>query len=84
MSYEVAITKRAEKKLSKISPQYNQKIRQAINNLSLNPRPVGCISLKGREGYRIRVGVYRIIYTVSDQKLTILVIDVGHRQDVYR
>lgn len=84
MSYEIAITRRAEKKLSKIPLEYRQKIREAINNLSINPRPLGCISLKGREGFRIRVGVYRVIYTISDQKLVILVVDVGHRRDIYR
>lgn len=55
--------------------------RQAF--LTLNPRPQGHKKLKGREGYRIRVGDYRIIYNIFDAQLLIEVIDLGHRKDIY-
>jgi len=55
----------------------------AIENLAKNPRPQGYKKLKGREGYRIRVGNYRIIYEIFDEILLIDVIDLGHRKDIY-
>jgi mRNA interferase RelE/StbE len=51
--------------------------------LPLNPRPHGCKKLKGRNGYRIRKGIYRIIYDVYDNVLTVEVIALGHRKDIY-
>lgn len=51
--------------------------------LAENPRPFGFRNLKGREGYRIRVGNYRIIYDIFDDELVIDVIQLGHRKDVY-
>ncbi|MEM7592649.1 MAG: type II toxin-antitoxin system RelE/ParE family toxin [Cyanobacteria bacterium P01_A01_bin.83] len=84
MSYEIFILRRAEKELRKISQSNQQKIRKAIGNLSIEPKPTGCKKLKGRPAWRIRVGVYRIIYEISDRKLIITVIDIGHRRDIYR
>ena len=52
--------------------------------LADNPRPPGSIKLKGEDSYRIRVGDYRIIYTIQDDRLIVLVIEVGHRRDIYR
>jgi len=52
-------------------------------NLASDPQPKGCLKLKGREGYRIRVADYRIIYDVFDNTLLIEVIDLGHRKDIY-
>lgn len=48
------------------------------------PVRTGCVKLSGQDAYRVRVGDYRIIYTIEDDKLIVLVIDVGHRRDVYR
>jgi mRNA interferase RelE/StbE len=84
MSYEIAILRRASKELAKLPQNDYKKINIAINNLAINPRPSGCKKLKGRLAWRIRVGDYRIIYEISDQKLIIVVIDVGHRRDIYR
>ena len=56
----------------------------AISDLSSNPRPKGCKKLKNRVAYRIRVGDYRIIYEIYDDKLLIDVIHLGHRKEVYR
>lgn len=84
MSYEIFILRRAEKELKKITQSNQQKIREAIKDLSVEPRPTGCKKLKGRPAWCIRVEVYRIIYEISDRKLIITVIDIGHRRDVYR
>jgi mRNA interferase RelE/StbE len=84
MSYEISILRRASKELAKLPQNDCKKISNAINDLAINPRPLGCKKLKGRPAWRIRVGDYRIIYEISDQKLIIVVIDVGHRRDIYR
>ena len=47
------------------------------------PRPNGCLRLTGREGWRMRVGRYRVLYDISDGRLTVTVIRLGHRRDVY-
>lgn len=81
--YSVRIGSQAQKKLSKITEPYYSKIKTSIVSLAKNPRPNGFIKLKGREGYRIRVGTYRIIYEIQDDVLLIDVIDLGHRKDIY-
>ena len=58
-------------------------IKQAILNLAENPRPNGCKKLVGRDGYRIRIGNYRVIYEIFDAELLVDVIAVGHRKDIY-
>ena len=83
MSYTVYLSKNAEKELDKLPEHITIPIVIAINNLSKNPRPVGYIKLKGRNGYRIRVGNYRVLYEIIDQKLVVEIVSVGHRQDVY-
>ena len=58
-------------------------ILNAIEALEVNPRPAGYIKLKGRDGYRIRSGNYRIIYDIIDNKLIVDIITLGHRKDIY-
>lgn len=60
------------------------RIIAAIRSLAEEPRPSGVKKLTGREAWRIRVGNYRIIYEIHDQALIVLVVSIGHRQDVYR
>lgn len=83
MSYSVFIKRSAQKQISKIPPQDNQRIKAAIRKLSEVPRPHGCKKLVGRPAFRIRVGNYRIVYEIHDKKLIVLIVDVGHRRDVY-
>ena len=84
MSYEISILRRAQKELAKLPQSDYQRIRNAISNLANNPRPSGCKKLKGRPAWRIRIGDYRVIYEIRDRQLIIVVIDVGHRRDIYR
>ena len=72
MSYEVFILRRAEKEFRKFSSSDRFKITDAIKNLSIEPRPTGCKKLKGRPAWRIRVGVYRIIYEIKDRTTYII------------
>ena len=60
-----------------------QAIIDALKALAANPRPHGYKKLKGRSGYRIRVADYRIIYNINDNILTVFVLDIGHRKDIY-
>lgn len=83
MAYRVTLKKRALKALEDISDPYYSNIKKAIYALAENPRPQGYKKLKGRDGYRIRVADYRIIYEVFDNILLVDVIDLGHRKDIY-
>jgi mRNA interferase RelE/StbE len=81
--YQVVIEKQAQKQLAKISPPDYTKIVAALKELAADPRPYGYKKLKGRPGYRVRVGDYRIIYQVKDNILTVFVLIIGHRREVY-
>jgi len=83
MVYQVTLRKRAIKALEKISEPYYSSVKQTIYSLADNPRPTGCKKLKGRDGYRIRVADYRIIYDIFDDILIVDVIDLGHRGNIY-
>jgi mRNA interferase RelE/StbE len=84
LEYTIVLSKIAEKQLDKLSDNITKPIFNAIIDLGKNPRPNSCKKLKGREGYRIRVGNYRIIYEVFDDKLLIEVIQLGHRKEIYK
>ena len=81
--YTAVLSKKAQKKLDKLSDYIAGPILDAIGNLEENPRPQGCKKLKARDGYRIRVGDYRIIYNIFELQLIIDIITLGHRKDVY-
>jgi mRNA interferase RelE/StbE len=81
--YNIDFSKKAQKKLDKLSDAIADPILSAIGSLSINPRPQGYKKLKGRKGYRIRVGNYRVIYEIFDEVLLIDVIDLGHRKEIY-
>ncbi len=83
MTYEITIKPKVIKSLEKINEPHYSNIKSAIFSLADNPRPIGYLKLKGRDGYRIRVGNYRIIYNIFDKILTIDVVNVGHRKDIY-
>jgi mRNA interferase RelE/StbE len=82
-SYNIVVTDKVRKILLKLPASIAGKIENVLLQLSINPRPPGCKKLKGRKGYRIRSGDYRIIYEIEDYILKVIVIDVGHRTDLY-
>ena len=85
MKYTVIIKKTAQKQIQKLPKNYFEKVRKVILSLENTPRPQGCIKLTGSENvYRIRVGTYRIVYSIEDKMLTIFIFDVDDRKDVYR
>ncbi len=83
LNYTILISKKAEKQLDKLPDLIVDNILDSIEKLGQNPRPIGSKKLKGREGYRIRIGNYRVIYKIFDTELIIDVIAVGHRKDIY-
>ena len=82
--YKLQIKKSAEKELRKIPKRELIKIINKIQNLSEDPHPVGSIKISNQEKYRLRIGNYRVLYKVEDNILTIFIIKVGHRKDIYR
>ena len=83
MPFNITFKKKAIKALIKINEPYYSAIKTAIYDLADNPRPNGYIKLKGRDGFRIRVGTYRIIYDIFEQELVIDIINIGSRGGVY-
>lgn len=84
MSYTVELTTRAEKALRKLDKPIRRRVLAALDQLATTPRPPGCIKLTGAQAWRIRVGDWRIIYEVHDDRLVVLILDVAHRSVVYR
>ena len=84
MSYSVSILRSAQKSLASVPPVVQDRIVAAIRRLASNPRPPGVKKLTGRDAWRIRIADYRVIYEIRDATLTILVVDVGHRREIYR
>ena len=82
--YKIRVKKSAEKELGKIPKKELLKIIDKIKSLSDDPHPAGSIRLTNQEKYRVRVGNYRILYKVEDNILTVFVVKIGHRKDVYR
>ncbi|MDS4040581.1 MAG: type II toxin-antitoxin system RelE/ParE family toxin [Candidatus Competibacter sp.] len=84
MTYAIFIERRAQRSLSRIAGQDRDRLSSAIRRLADEPRPHGVKKLSGRNAWRIRVGDYRILYEIHDERLRILVVDVGHRREIYR
>lgn len=85
MSYSVFLAPAAERQLKKLSTQVKTQIVPILKTLADDPRPSGSAKLKGAEDlWKIRKGTYRIIYQIQDKQLTILVVNIAHRRDVYK
>jgi mRNA interferase RelE/StbE len=82
--YQVLLTKTARKQLDKLPDNVCERLLLAIEGLAENPLPSGCKKLKGRDGYRVRQGNYRIIYDIFEHTLIVEVIALGHRKDIYQ
>ncbi|GAC1601530.1 MAG: type II toxin-antitoxin system RelE/ParE family toxin [Acidimicrobiales bacterium] len=82
--YRVEIRPAAVRALRKLDRTVRPRIEGAITLLAEDPRPPASRPLRGRNGYRVRVGDYRIIYTLHDDVLLVIVVTLGHRRDVYR
>lgn len=81
--YTITITRTAQKQLDKLPDEIADQLINIIASLADNPRPHGYKKLKGRDGYRVRQGNYRIIYDIYDKTLVVNVVAVGNRKDIY-
>lgn len=84
MNYSLLIVPRALKQIARLPAAIQDKLDATISGLSFNPRPRNCLKLSEREGWRLRVGDYRVIYEINDELRSIVVFRVGHRREVYR
>jgi len=84
MSYGLFIHRSAQKALAAMPKDDFPLVMNAIRALPNDPRPHGCKKLVDRDAWRIRVGSYRVIYEIDDARLTVTVVKVGHRRDIYR
>lgn len=84
-TYKVLFEKKYIKDLKHIHSSYHQSILKVALALGQDPRPEGYIKLKGSKNlFRIRVGPYRLIYTIQDERLIVLVLEIGDRKDIYK
>jgi mRNA interferase RelE/StbE len=83
-SYRLLIKPSAVKELEAVPAKVRRRLVARLRMLSADPRPPGCEKLSGHDLYRFRQGDYRVLYSIEDQALVILVIKVGHRGAVYR
>ncbi|MEN6626704.1 MAG: type II toxin-antitoxin system RelE/ParE family toxin [Candidatus Sumerlaeia bacterium] len=85
MAYHVILTSRAEKQLASLQTRDQHRILIRMETLADNPRPAGAVKLVGTDdGWRIRIGNFRVLYEIRDRELIVLVVEIGHRRDVYR
>ena len=84
MTHAVEILRTAQKEIARLDRSSQFRIIAAIRQLGKDPRPSGCKKLSGRAAWRIRIGSYRVIYEIHDDRLLVLVVTVGDRKDVYR
>lgn len=82
-TYRVELRPAAVRALRKLDPQVRGRIQGVIALLAQDPRPPAARALQGRQGFRVRAGDYRIIYTVKDDVLLVVVVAVGHRREIY-
>ena len=81
--YRIELRPAAVRALRKLDPTVGHRLQGAIALLAQDPRPPAARALQGRPGLRVRVGDYRIIYTVTDDVLLVVVVTLGHRREVY-
>jgi mRNA interferase RelE/StbE len=83
-AYKIFFKRSVEKDFESIPKKHLKRILDRIEMLAEDPRPSGSEKLTGQERYRVRQGLYRIVYSIQDNELTVWIVKVGHRKDVYR
>lgn len=85
MGYSITFARAAERQFRNLTANVQARLQPRIDALADDPRPRGVERLAGSESlYRIRVGDYRVIYAIDEEKLIVLVVRLGHRRDIYR
>lgn len=83
-SYKRLIKPSAAKELEVLPKKFRARVVERISGLASDPRPPGSEKLSAEEKYRVRQGVYHVVYAVDDRARTVLIVKIGHRKDVYR
>ena len=83
VNYKIEIKKSATKEIARLPKNILKRVLTKIQSLSNEPRSSGCKKLTADEKYRVRVGDYRILYSIEDEKLVVYVVKVGHRKKIY-
>jgi mRNA interferase RelE/StbE len=84
MPYHLDYTPAAAKAIERLPRALQRRVLVRLELLTVDPRSPGTIKLTGQDAYRIRIGDYRVIYAIEDRRLVVLVVDVGHRREIYR
>ena len=84
MKYTLQIVSTAERQFLKLQASLQNRIKNKLFSLEVEPRPHGSQKLHGTDFFRIRIGDYRVIYSIEDTHKTVKVLDIGHRREVYR
>ena len=84
MRYEVRLVHAAEKEMDRLPTAVHTRVSKKVLSLEDNPRPRGARKLSGRHECRLRVGDYRVLYTIDDEACVVTIFAVGHRREVYR
>ena len=82
--YAIRVKRSAERDLESLPREVLRRVADAIRALKIDPRSAACKKLRGGKGYRVRVGDYRVLYSIDDSLRIVEVAAVGHRRDVYR
>ncbi|MBC8230687.1 type II toxin-antitoxin system RelE/ParE family toxin [bacterium] len=83
MNYTVTLSSRATRDRCRLPLDVRRRVDSVLLSLEKEPRPPGCLKMKGSDEWRIRVGVYRIRYLIDDDNQTVTVTRICHRRDVY-
>jgi mRNA interferase RelE/StbE len=84
-SYEIEISRTAETQLKKLPEEDQRRVVRAVLALAEEPHPRGSRKLSGYDDvFRIRVGRYRVLYSIFERRLVIIILKIGHRKDIYR
>jgi mRNA interferase RelE/StbE len=84
VKYTLIVTPKAERQFLRLDATVQSRVTEAMAALCDNPRPFGSLKMKAGEGYRVRVGEYRVVYEIHDRTITVIVVGIGHRRDIYR
>lgn len=83
MTYKVELSPVAAKAIAGLDKPVRRRVMDAVGDLADDPRPQGCVQMRGRPGWRIRIGKVRVIYEIHDAVLMVTVVDAGYRREIY-
>lgn len=84
MQYDIHLARSAEKELKRLDAPVRARVVKAVRKLAEDPRRQGVVALQGHDGYRMRVGDYRVLFLIDDGASRVTILSIGHRRDVYR